>query len=424
MADERKIPGGRLGRLARLAAVGIRTGASMLRDHDGRDAAQKAADVLGTMRGVAAKLGQMASYIDGVVPSHQRDAYETAMKALRAAAPTSSSREIRALVEEELRTPIDKLFARWDDVPIASASIGQVHRAMTTEGRDVAVKVQHPGVAKAIRSDLQNAGILEGFISVVGGKRLRSKEMLATVRERFLEELDYVLEADRVEYFAKVHAGDAHIEIPAVDRARSSKRVLTTEFVKGIDFDEACLTDELRRSAWAETLWRFVFKGNLIGGKFNADPHPGNYLFQEGARIGFLDFGCVQEIPPDRLELACALHRAGIRRDRGAFRDVGMKLVDARPGKLGDMAMDYLETCFLPIFESPYRITRTYSASLVEKMRVMAPEVRRADEHEHFTMPPDMLFMNRLQFGFYSVLARMDVEVDYARIEADFLGES
>ncbi|HEY5375236.1 MAG TPA: AarF/UbiB family protein, partial [Polyangiaceae bacterium] len=164
MTDDRKIPEGRVGRFVRLAGLGARTSASLLFSKSADSAAERAAEVLGTLRGIAAKVGQMASYVDGVVPEGQRVAYEHALSKLREQAPTSSSAEIRSLVEQELRAPISELFRDWEDEPVASASIGQVHRARLPDGRVVAVKVQHPGIAKAVESDLENVGMLESVI--------------------------------------------------------------------------------------------------------------------------------------------------------------------------------------------------------------------------------------------------------------------
>src|SRR5262245_38243977 len=161
----RAIPAGRIGRVARLASLGARTGASLLVSRTGQGAAEHAAEVLGTLRGLAAKVGQMASYVDGVVPEAHRAAYESALRKLRDAAPTSSIAAIRTLVENELGAPIDRLFSEWSDEPFASASIGQVHRARLEDGRAVAVKVQHPGIDRAVESDLTNADVLRAMAS-------------------------------------------------------------------------------------------------------------------------------------------------------------------------------------------------------------------------------------------------------------------
>jgi len=425
MTDERKIPEGRLGRLARLAAVGARTGASLIRGTSGADAAaNKAAEMLGTLRGLAAKAGQMASYVDGMVPEAQREAYETAMRKLRTAAPTSSPAAIRARVEEDLGAPIDRLFVEWDEQPFASASIGQVHRARLEGGREVAVKVQHPGIENAVESDLENADALGGMVAVLGPKRLDPKAVLAELRARFTEELDYELEAERQRAFTTMHRGDPAIRIPEVIAERSSKRVLTSELVRGKTLEEASEADERIRERYADTLWRFVFKGNLVGGMFNADPHPGNYLFQDDGSIIFLDFGCVQPIEGDRLTLARELHLAAMRRDEAAFSEIAAKILLTEGGIYERMAVAYSRRCFEPIFASPYRITRTYAASLVEGIKEMKNEVLFKKDGNFVQLPPGMLFMNRLQFGFYSVLARLDVTIDYARVEEAFLREA
>ena len=172
MTNERKLPEGRLGRLVKMAGVGARTGASLLLSRDGEGAAQQAAEVLGTLRGLAAKAGQMVSYEDGLVPETHRASYETALRTLRTAAPTSSPAAIRAVVEEDLGAPIGELFARWEEEPFASASIGQVHRATLLDGRDVAVKVQHPGIARAVESDLENASVLQGIVGALAPREL------------------------------------------------------------------------------------------------------------------------------------------------------------------------------------------------------------------------------------------------------------
>ena len=424
MSEEKKVPEGRFGRLARLSGLAARTGASLLFSKKGASAAIQAAEVLGNLRGIAAKVGQMASYVDGVVPEEHRESYETALRSLRSAAPRSSSAAIRALLEAELGAPVAELFAEWDDVPVASASIGQVHRAVLHTGHEVAVKVQHPGIAGAVEADLKNAGILEGMAIAFGGRKLNAGAMLDEVKQRFREELDYTLEAERQNQFITLHSADPTIRIPAVRADRSSKRVLTTDFARGISLEEAAEATPAERRAWAETLWRFVFKGNLVGGAFNADPHPGNYLFQPGGQITFLDFGCVQPIEGQRRIDAVEVHRAALLRDEAAFARATIVILETRGGRYEELAIAYSRRCFDPIFERPYRITRPFVASLVQGVKDLAMDARTMKAEEIAPLPPGILFMNRLQFGFYSVLARLDVEVDYAEVERAFLLEA
>ena len=290
-------------------------------------------------------------------------------------------------------------------------------------GAEVAVKVQHPGIVKALESDLRNAGALEGMMGALGGRKLNSAEVLEAVQARFREELDYALEAERMDFFRALSIPDDRIRIPAVVRERSTRRVLASEFVRGRSFAEACLAPEAERHAWARTLWRFVFRGNLVGRHFNADPHPGNYFFHDDGVVTFLDFGCVNPISERHLKLAHAIHHAAVLRDEERFRDATRRLMPTRAGRLEAPAIDYMHRCFRPVFDSPFRVTRDYSASLVDGMKDLAKVALLTPRGELFQMPPDMIFMNRLQFGFYSVLARLDVEVDYAAEERAFWPE-
>ncbi len=416
----RRVPEGRLSHFARLAAAGARSGAGFVLSRSSENAAERTAEALGALRGLAAKMGQMASYVDGVVPEQHRAAYETAMAKLRAAAPTSNIAEVRALVEEELGAPLSDLFDDWEDVPIASASIGQVHRARV-RGEEVAIKVQHPGITRAIESDLQNAGIVEQMAGVMGARRFDSKGMLEVVRKRFREELDYNLEAERLRFFADLHADDAFAHVPKVIDDRSTKRVLTTEFVRGLGFDEACAADEDARHEWARTLWRFVFRSNLIGGLFNADPHPGNYIFHEGGRVSFLDFGCVQPIDAPHRADAKKMHLAAMKQDVAAFHEAARGLLGTKPGRLEDAMFKYVRLTFSPLWESPFLITRGFAADCVEGFKEMSTLARKLKDHEVTPVDPNLFFINRLQFGFYSVLARLDTRVDYAAEELTFL---
>ncbi len=422
MADK-LIPQGRLGRLGRLAMLGARTGASLFTSRDGAGAAERAAEVLGNLRGLAAKVGQMASYVDGFVPEAHREAYESSLERLRAAAPTSTFASVRATIEEDLGAPIDRLFHAFDEAPFASASIGQVHRAVTDDGLLVAVKVQHHGISEAVEADLENAGLLEGLARMGGAGRLDSRGVLAEIQKRFREELDYGLEAERQRAFLRLHANDPTIRVPAIVDRRSSRRVLTSALAKGVSLEDAAARSESDRRRDAETLWRFVFKGNLVLGMFNADPHPGNYLFGEDGQITFLDFGCCVPIVDDRLALARDLHLSALRRDEADFARCARRLLKTAPGLYEEHAVGYSRRCFEPLFAAPFTITRSWTSGLVDALRDMR-KVILAKDTAFTPLPEGMLFMNRLQFGFYSVLARLDVEVDYAAVERAFLAEA
>lgn len=415
----REIPKGRFGRLARMGLGGLSTASKLLVGRDAEGAAVKAVELLGTLRGLAAKAGQIASYVDGIVPEEHRALVDRTLGTLRAAAPTSSFEAVKQRLEEELKAPLDQLYARFDPRPFASASIGQVHKAALLDGTEVAVKVQHPGIDKAMESDLANASVIESLVGNMGTRKLGSKQVIEEVRARFREELDYALEADRQEQFARLVAGDPTIRIPHIYRDRSSKRVMTSALHQGHDLEWAAQQPEALRRAYAETLWRFVFTGNLVGGMFNADPHPGNYLFRENGEITFLDFGCVQVLHD--VALARVMHRAACAGDEAGFRDGARKLLGTTPGAYEDWALAFSRACFDPLFESPFRATREYTMRLVESMRDMKRNVMFAKNSGFKPLPPGMLFMNRLQFGFYSVLTRLDVAVDYAAIEREIL---
>jgi predicted unusual protein kinase regulating ubiquinone biosynthesis (AarF/ABC1/UbiB family) len=423
MPPKDALPTGRLGRFVQLAGVGARASVDLLVAKGSERVAERTAEVLGNLRGLAAKLGQTVSYVDGFVPETHRAVYEKALGALRNAAPHSSPDAIRSLVESELGAPIDRAFDEWEPTPFASASIGQVHRARLPNGEAVAVKVQHPGIDRAIESDLSNVSLLEGFVGALGPRALNSGAVLEEVKTRFREELDYRLEAERQEQFARLHQADPKIRIPRVVRERSSRRVLTMELVSGASLDEAAQASQELRHSYAEVLWRFVFKGNLVGGMFNADPHPGNYLFQSDGSVTFLDFGCVQPITGERLDHARELHRAALRRDEPAFKRAAALILESKGGAYEEAATAYSRRCFEPVFGSPFHITAEFATSLVEAIGDVKAQLWAKDK-SFVQLPAGMLFMNRLQFGFYSVLARLDVRVDYAEVERRFLREA
>lgn len=418
--DDQDLPKSRLVRLGKLAALGARTGASLIASRDGSGAAESATRVLGQMRGLAAKVGQMASYVDGIVPEAHRDAFESTLAKLRSAAPTSTFAAVKRTVEEDLGQPLDRLFASFEESPFASASIGQVHRATLEDGRVVAVKVQHEGIRDAVEADLSNAAVLSNVAGVAGGAKVGAKAIFERVRTRFREELDYRIEARHLTTFREFHAGDPTIRVPELISHRSGPRVLTTELVHGHSFERAITASEPERRAYVETLWRFVFRGNLVLGLFNADPHPGNYLFGEDGVVTFLDFGCCEPLDGTHQSAARRMHAAAIRRDEAAFRENAKVLLETKPGDYEDFSVGYARRCFEPLFASPFHLTRSYAAALVEGAQEAKRLMLRRGANVT-PLPPNMVLVNRLQFGFYSVLARFDVEADYGSVERAFL---
>ncbi|MDD9971921.1 MAG: AarF/ABC1/UbiB kinase family protein [Myxococcales bacterium] len=419
MDEVKRIPVGRLRRLARLARVGTRTGTSLLFSTDGDGAAQQAAAVLGSMRGLAAKLGQMASYVDGLVPETQRAAFEEALKKLRSEAPQSPPDAIRSVVEEDLGNSLDQLFAQWSPSPFASASIGQVHHAVLPDGQEVAVKVQHPGIDAAVEADLHNGGTLKQLAKALASDDLNADALFDEVATRFREELDYRLEATRQTRFAKLYPDEPRIVVPRVIDTHSARRVLTSELAAGMSLEEAAAQPEATRRTYCEVLWHFAFKAILVDGLFNADPHPGNYLFHQDGRVTFLDFGCVQELGHDSLAHSRAAHLAALHQDRQGFERAVVRLGNTRGGAYEEAFRSYLHRCMRPIFSSPFRITRDFVSGLVQEIFGLNKLALTRDSQIP-AVPESTVLLNRLQFGFMSVLARLNTEVDYAMIERAF----
>jgi predicted unusual protein kinase regulating ubiquinone biosynthesis (AarF/ABC1/UbiB family) len=420
VVDDRELPTRRLTRLAQMARVGARSGLAWLGKGDGSAAAEQAAQLLGNLRGLATKVGQMASYVDGLLPPEQSAAYARALAGLQNATPSSPFAQVRALLEQELAGPLEERFASFEERPFASASIGQVHRARLHDGREVAVKVQHPGIARAFEADLGSGGVVASMISLLGPRTLSPEAMFREIAARFREELDYALEARRQTQFRDLYAEDASIHIPYVVESHSSRRVITSEFVRGLDFEAATRADLSLRRRYAQVMWRFVFSNILVHRLFNADPHPGNYLFHEDGRVTFLDFGCMQELPPDYVEASREMHRAALRRDEVSFRVAARAGLATAPGAYEDQLLQYLWRCFLPLTRSPFHMQREYVTEVVRGIFELKHHMLTKRSNPT-PIPAGVLLLNRLQFGFYSVLARLDVDVDYAAVDREIL---
>jgi predicted unusual protein kinase regulating ubiquinone biosynthesis (AarF/ABC1/UbiB family) len=335
--DDRSIPKGRVRRTAQVGSVigtegaryaGTRAanvarskeaGAEAL-DQRHLEAAERMVDTLGTMKGAAMKIGQLASFIDTeFLPPDYRELYQEKLSKLRTSAPPMPWKKVVGVLEEEWDEPLEELFEDFEHEAAAAASIGQVHRAVLPDGRRVAVKVQYPGVDRAIRSDMQNAGMLLRFAKALA-PGLDAKSVAEELRERVLEELDYELEAAKQRSFARGYRGHPFIHVPEVITRLSRSRVLVSEWVDGLGFEQVKELPDDARDRFGEIVFRFCFGSIYHLHHFNADAHPGNYLLMDDGRVAFLDFGMTKQLDQEQIELEVAALQAIFDDDPEALR--------------------------------------------------------------------------------------------------------
>jgi predicted unusual protein kinase regulating ubiquinone biosynthesis (AarF/ABC1/UbiB family) len=375
--------------------------------------ATQVAEALGNMKGAMMKLGQMASYLDQGLPEPVREG----LAQLQQDAPPMAPELASGVVEAELGRPPEKVFAEWDPVPIAAASIGQVHRALTHDGQAVAVKVQYPGVDVAIKSDLENAGLLFGAMKAMF-PGLDPAPLVAELKARIFEELDYVLEASNQCLFADFYADHPFIHIPAVRRDLSTRRVLTTELATGARFDEVLGWSAEQRDLAGESLYRFVFGSLYRLGAFNGDPHPGNYLFRPGGQITFLDFGLVkrftaEELLPFELMLVAMVKDRDLAAYRKVVEDVGL----LRPGlaftdeQIGEYFGHFYE---LVLEDRELTMTEEYASETVRRFFDTSGDF--GDIMKAANVPPSMVIIQRINLGLYAILGQLGATANWRRI--------
>ena len=376
--------------------------------------AEQVAEALGGMKGALMKLGQMASYLDQGLPEPVREA----LAQLQSDAPPMASALARSTAEQALGRRIEDAFAEWDDVPMASASIGQVHRAVTHDGRAVAVKVQYPGVGEAIKADLGNAGLIFGAIGMLF-PGLEPGPIVDELRERLVEELDYRLEASNQRLFAAAYRDHPFIHVPDVVDELCADVVLTTELAAGARFHEVATTwSQAERDLAAESIYRFVFGSLYRLLAFNGDPHPGNYLFSPGGRVTFLDFGLVKHFVPRDVQIMEHMIRAMvIDRDIPAFRraiaDAGLLPLSA------DFPEDEIEAYFGHFYDfvredRPVTITPEWSSESVRRFFDAGSE--HGEIMKAANVPPSFVIIQRINLGLYAVLGELSATANWRRI--------
>ena len=382
----------------------------LLREDLALQTAEDVADTLGAMKGVMMKIGQMASYVDdGLAPAVRRT-----LSRLQDSVPPMSPELAAGVVEEELGMPPERAFASWDPRPIAAASIGQVHRAITRDGRAVAVKVQYPGIAETIAADLGNVALLRRMLRITAPAQ-DVDALLAELRERVIEELDYRREADNQRLFAAYYDGHPTIGIPAVIGELSTRRLITSELSGGARFAELASWSQAERDLAAETIYRFVFRSLYEVHAFNGDPHPGNYLFHGAGKVTFLDFGLVKHFTPAELRpLMMMARNLCVDRDPEAFRH---SLEDAgflRPGAplSTETIVEHLAVFYQTIRE-PGRLTVTgdYASAVVRRFFDV-----RSPVAEYVSIPRSYVILQRINLGLFAVLGELTATANWRAI--------
>jgi len=399
-------------------------GASRALEKRHLDAAEQIVAVLGTMKGAAMKLGQVMSFLDvGLVPEEHRDEFQRKLGELRDAAPNVRFDDMRKVIEEEFDEPLDEVFGSFEEEPIAAASIGQVYRAQLHDGRDVAVKVQYPGVAAAVRADMQNLGLILRLMHRVA-PGIDVKALAEEVRLRIFEELDYELEAQNQRSLARIYRRHPFIVVPDVITRLSHERVLVTEFVEGVKFEELKTYPQEDRNRLGEIIFRF-FMGSLYRHRqFSGDPHPGNFMLMADGKVAFLDFGLFKrmEAEPVALELAC--QRAAVEGNR---EELHRLLAESgflpEPEKVDiDEVYDYVRDSIW-WYTTDEEITLTPEIATSVMIEASDPRSSHFRHMRHQDMRPEHLFGRRMEMLTLAGLGQLRARNNWHRIAREWMYE-
>lgn len=366
---------------------------------------ERIAKTLGELKGVVMKVGQMASIADDILPAE----IAAALRTLQREAPPMSYDVIAGQIRAELGSAPETLFRSFDPKPFAAASIGQVHRAVTDDGREVVVKVQYPGVEESCESDLAHLklALRAGGIARMHKEAFRS--LFEEMKARIYEELDYTCEADHVREFRKFHARHPFIVIPEVVGERSAQRILTLTYEPGDSFtelDAAGYPQEIRNRI-GENLFHLIGTELTELGAIHADPNPANFAFRRDGTIVVYDFGCVKRAPPAIVKAYFKTLKAAI---EGDWQGVEAGLVELGARNLSGPAIDpvtfyppWRDALLLPLLSrEPY----DYAASTQhEKVLKLIPAA--IPKLTAFKPPPDVVFIDRAVLGHYGNLRNL-----------------
>ncbi|HEY7950980.1 MAG TPA: AarF/ABC1/UbiB kinase family protein [Solirubrobacterales bacterium] len=440
MAEDSKIPKGRLRRSAKLGSVVGMQGARYAgtkatnvgrSEEDSKErleqrhieTAMKMVGALGQMKGAAMKLGQFASFIDTeFIPDEYREIYQEQLAKLRTDAPAMPWEKVEKVLDEEYEgEPLSEMFAEFEPEAFAAASIGQVHRAELLDGRAVAVKIQYPGIAEALDADLRNAGTIVRLARALA-PGLDAKEIAKELRERVMEELDYEYEAQNQRSFARAYREHPFIYVPEVITRLSRRRVLVTELVEGVGFEQVKEMPDEERSRFGEIVFRGSFGSIYHLQHFNADPHPGNYLLMADGRVAFLDFGMTKKLDHEQIVLEQRALDAAFHNDperlRQAFHELGFV---KNPSKLdAERLMEHtMAVSGWFVEDREIEITGRRVMKIIESTN--DPRSEYYDLMRRESLPAEELMGRRMEIGVVAVLGQLRAKRNWHRIMREWI---
>lgn len=373
--------------------------------------AEQLFSVLGQLKGGAMKLGQALSVFEAALPENLAGPYRAALTKLQESAPPMPAASVHKVLAEELGPRWRRRFKEFDDQPAAAASIGQVHRAVWSNGTPVAVKVQYPGAGDALVSDLNQLGRFIGLFRILQ-PGLDVKPLINELRERVTEELDYELEAANQKAMAKAYAGDEEIFVPKV--LYGSGRVLVTAWLDGRPLADIIANGtEAERDLAGLRMATLHFSAPAKAGLLHSDPHPGNFRMLDDGRLGVLDFGAVARLPEGLPEPIGALTRLSLAGEAdkvlAGLRDEGFVPddldVDAQE------ILDYLVPVLEPIAVDEFRFSRSWLRS--EAARLGNPRSEAYQLGKKLNLPPSYLMIYRVTLGSIGVLCQLNAQAGY-----------
>jgi predicted unusual protein kinase regulating ubiquinone biosynthesis (AarF/ABC1/UbiB family) len=386
----------------------------------GEQVAEETFRVLSSLKGLALKAGQLMATSAELVPEEYRPIVRRVLGRLYDRANALPFAKVKEVLEGDLGRPLTEVFARFEEEPFAAASIGQVHEATLPSGERVAVKVQYPEIAQAIKGDLANLGLVKTVLAPLF--RADVEHTFEDIRARIQDECDYTLEAARLERFHALWAGDPEIRIPRVFKELSGKRSITMELASGLRLAEMMTRSPEEKSRAGAILYRFVYTSCLRDGLMYADPHPGNFLFRpEDGTVWILDFGCIQELEPEFLALTRRMHRAAMDGKPEIVRALFCEALEADPTEeelelVDRFLIDYVYRPFSKdaefVFTDAY-VREVIDWSLSGAKVVLKNIVGRGTKDVH---RQGVVWLNRILVGLNNILAALEARGNFHRV--------